>query len=143
MSTVIAHMRAAATLDEAARIAAELMRSMSVEMDSSARRRQDKLARWARDLEAAVVAANEERIDTELEEVPMQMGVQRMTDELRHRAAERAGKDGTASHMVEWQAAKRIEDYEAERRWLINENQRLRSLNASHLARVAVAEGTP
>jgi len=143
MSTVIAHMRAAATLDEAARIAAELMRSMSVEMDSSARRRQDKLARWARDLEAAVVAANEERIDTELEEVPMQMGVQRMTDELRHRAAERAGKDGTASHMVEWQAAKRIEDYEAERRWLINENQRLRSLNASHLARVAVAEVTP
>jgi hypothetical protein len=45
--------------------------------------------------------------------------------------------------MVEWQAAKRLEDYEAERRWLINENQRLRALNASHLARVAVAEGTP
>lgn len=143
MSTVIAHMRAAATLDEAARIAAELMRAMSIDMDSSTRRRQDKLARWSRDLEAAVEAANEERIDTELEEVPMQLGVQRMADELRHRAAERAGKDGTASHMVEWQAAKRIEDYEAERRWLINENQRLRALNASHLARVAVAEVAP
>ncbi len=143
MSTVIAHMRAAATLDEAARIAVELMRSMAVTIGRTSPARGSTLQRWADSLGEAVVAANEERIDTELEDVPMQLGVQRMTDELRRRAAERAGKNGTASHMVEWQAAKRIEDYESERRWLINENQRLRSLNASHLARVAVAEGTP
>lgn len=143
MSTVIAHMRAAATLDEAARIAAELMRSMAATIGRSAPARGSTLHRWADSLDEAIEIANDERMDTELEEVPMQMAAQRMADELRRRAAERAGKDGTASHMVEWQAAKRIEDYEAERRWLINENQHLRALNASHLARVAVAEVAP
>jgi hypothetical protein len=110
---------------------------------ASGNRRNRMLHEWAAKLEDAIELANDERIDTELEEVPMHMAVQRMSDELRQRAAERAGTAQPVAEMVEWQAAKRLEDYEAERRWLINENQRLRALNASHLARVAVAEGTP
>lgn len=143
MSVVHAHMRAAATLDEAARIAADLMRSMATRIKRGSTSRGATLERWADSLDDAIAIANDERIETELEDVPMQMAVQKMGDELRRLAAERAGRDGTPSRMVEWQAAKRLEDYEAERRWLIGENQRLRALNASHLSRVAVAEATP
>ena len=99
------------------------------------------LHRWAAKLEDAVEIANEERTETELE-VPMMMDTRRMADELRKVAAERAGSDRPLADMTEWQAAKRLEEYEAERRWLINENTRLRALNASHLARVARAEDT-
>jgi hypothetical protein len=144
MSTLIAHMRAAATLDETARLIAEHLRSMAEDISqASGNKRNRMLHEWAAKLEDAIELANDERIDTELEEVPMHMAVQKMSDELRQRAAERAGTAQPVAEMVEWQAAKRLEDYEAERRWLINENQRLRALNASHLARVAVAEGTP
>lgn len=144
MSTVIAHMRAAATLDEEARIVAAYLRSLHGTYDEVASRvRKSRILAWAERLEEAVEIANEERIDTELVEVPMQMAVQKMSDELRRQAAERAGTAQPVAEMVEWQAATRLEEYEAERRWLINENQRLRTLNASHLARVARAEGTP
>jgi hypothetical protein len=100
------------------------------------------LHRWAAKLEDAVESANEERMDTELVEVPMLVGVLRMADDLRKLAAERNCEKSVAD-STEWQAAKRLEEYEAERRWLINENTRLRTLNASHLARVARAEETP
>ncbi len=144
MSTVIAHMRAAATLDEAARLIADYLRSMAEDGGKCAPSvRNRTLHRWAAKLEDAVESANEERMDTELVEVPMQMAVQKMSDELRRQAAERAGTAQPVAEMVEWQAATRLEEYEAERRWLINENTRLRTLNASHLARVARAEGTP
>lgn len=144
MSAVIAHMRAAATLDEEARVVAAYLRALHGTYEElTAKVRKGRILAWAERLEEAVEIANEEQMDTELVEVPMQMEVQKMADELRRLAAERAGRDGTASRMVEWQAAARLEDYEAERRWLINENQRLRALNASHLSRVAVAEATP
>ena len=142
MSVVISHMRAAATLDESARIIADHLRSMAEDVSTptpSLRKRM--LHRWAAKLEDAVEIANEERTETELE-VPMMMDTRRMADELRKVAAERAGSDRPLADMTEWQAAKRLEEYEAERRWLINENTRLRALNASHLARVARAEDT-
>ncbi len=143
MSTVIAHMRAAATLDEAARLIADYLRSMAEDISKCAPSKRNRtLHRWAAKLEDAVESANEERIDTELVEVPMLVGVSRMADELRKLAAERNCEKSVAD-TTEWQAAKRLEEYEAERRWLINENTRLRTLNASHLARVARAEETP
>jgi hypothetical protein len=143
MSTLIAHMRAAATLDEAARLIADYLRSMAEDGGKCAPSvRNRTLHRWAAKLEDAVESANEERIDTELVEVPMLVGVSRMADDLRKLAAERNCEKSVAD-TTEWQAAKRLEEYEAERRELLAENQRLRALNASHLARVAVAEGTP
>jgi hypothetical protein len=143
MSTLIAHMRAAATLDEAARLIADYLRSMAEDISKCAPSKRNRtLHRWAAKLEDAVESANEERMDTELVEVPMLVGVLRMADDLRKLAAERNCEKSVAD-STEWQAAKRLEDYEAERRWLINENTRLRTLNASHLARVARAEETP
>jgi hypothetical protein len=143
MSTLIAHMRAAATLDEAARLIADYLRSMAEDGGKCAPSvRNRTLHRWAARLEDAVESANEERIDTELVEVPMLVGVSRMADDLRKLAAERNCEKSVAD-TTEWQAAKRLEEYEAERRELLAENQRLRAANASHLARVAVAEGTP
>ena len=143
MSVMIAHMRAAATLDEEARIVAAYLRSLHGTYDEVASRvRKARILAWAERLEDAVDLANDERTDTELKEVPMLMAVERMADELRKVAAERAGSDKPLADMTEWQAAKRLEEYEAERRWLINENTRLRALNASHLARVARAEDT-
>ena len=142
MSVVISRMRAAATLDESARIIADHLRSMAEDVSTSTPSlRKRMLHRWAAKLEDAVEIANEERTETELE-VPMMMDTRRMADELRKVAAERAGSDRPLADMTEWQAAKRLEEYEAERRWLINENTRLRALNASHLARVARAEDT-
>lgn len=144
MSVVISHMRAAATLDEIARIIADHLRSMAEDLSTTApSKRKRMLHGWAAKLEDAVEIANDERTETELEEVPMLIAVERMADELRKVAAERAGSDKPLADMTEWQAAKRLEEYEAERRWLINENTRLRALNASHLARVARAEETP
>jgi hypothetical protein len=143
MSTLIAHMRAAATLDETARLIAEHLRSMAEDISqASGNKRNRMLHEWAAKLEDAIESANEERMDTELVEVPMLVGVSRMADDLRKLAAERNCKKSVAD-TTEWQAAKRLEEYEAERRELLAENQRLRALNASHLARVAVAEGTP
>jgi hypothetical protein len=143
MSTLIAHMRAAATLDEAARLIADYLRSMAEDISKCAPSKRNRtLHRWAAKLEDAVESANEERMDTELVEVPMLVGVLRMADDLRKLAAERNCEKSVAD-STEWQAAKRLEEYEAERRWLINENTRLRTLNASHLARVARAEETP
>jgi len=143
MSTLIAHMRAAATLDEAARLIADYLRSMAEDGGKCAPSvRNRTLHRWAAKLEDAVESANEERIDTELVEVPMLVGVSRMADDLRKLAAERKCEKSVAD-TTEWQAAKRLEEYEAERRELLAENQRLRAANASHLARVAVAEVTP
>ena len=142
MSVVISHMRAAATLDESARIIADHLRSMAEDVSTSTPSlRKRMLHRWAAKLEDAIEIANGERTETELE-VPMMMDTRRMADELRKVAAERAGSDRPLADMTEWQAAKRLEEYEAERRWLINENTRLRALNASHLARVARAEDT-
>ena len=142
MSVVISHMRAAATLDESARLIADHLRSMAEDVSTSTPSlRKRMLHRWAAKLEDAVEIANGERTETELE-VPMMMDIRRMADELRKVAAERAGSDKPLADMTEWQAARRIEEYEAERRWLINENTRLRALNASHLARVARAEDT-
>jgi hypothetical protein len=109
---------------------------------ASGNKRNRMLHEWAAKLEDAIESANEERMDTELVEVPMLVGVSRMADDLRKLAAERNCKKSVAD-TTEWQAAKRLEEYEAERRELLAENQRLRALNASHLARVAVAEGTP
>lgn len=140
MSVVISHMRAAATLDESARLIADHLRSMAEDVSTSAPSvRKRMLHRWAAKLEDAVEIANDERTETELE-VPMLMDTKRMADELRKVAAERAGNEKPLADMTEWKAAKRLEEYEAERRWLINENTRLRALNASHLARVARAE---
>jgi hypothetical protein len=142
MSVVISHMRAAATLDESARIIADHLRSMAEDVSTSTPSLRNRmLHRWAAKLEDAVEIANGERTETELE-VPMMMDTRRMADELRKVAAERAGSDKPLADMTEWRAAKRLEEYEAERRWLINENTRLRALNASHLARVARAEET-
>lgn len=142
MSVVISHMRAAATLDESARLIADHLRSMAEDVSTSAPSvRKRMLHRWAAKLEDAVEIANDERTETELE-VPMLMDTKRMADELRKVAAERAGNEKPLADMTEWKAAKRLEEYEAERRWLINENTRLRALNASHLARVARAEDT-
>jgi hypothetical protein len=143
MSVVISHMRAAATLDESARLIADHLRSMAEYVSKCPPSvRKGMLHRWAAKLEDAVEIANDERTETELEDVPMLISVERMADELRKVAAERAGSDKPLADMTEWQAAKRLEEYEAERRWLINENTRLRALNASHLARVARAEDT-
>lgn len=143
MSVTISHMRAAATLDESARVIADNLRSMAEDMVAKSKsKRSMMLHRWAADLERAVEIANEERTETELE-VPMMMDTRRMADELRKAAAERAGDEKPLADMTEWKAAKRLEEYEAERRWLINENTRLRALNASHMARVARAEETP
>ena len=140
MSVVISHMRAAATLDESARLIADHLRSMAEDVSTSTPSvRKRMLHRWAAKLEDAVEIANDERTETELE-VPMLMDTKRMADELRKGAAERAGNEKPLADMTEWKAAKRLEEYEAERRWLINENTRLRALNASHLARVARAE---
>ena len=140
MSVVISHMRAAATLDESARLIADHLRSMAEDVSTSTPSvRKRMLHRWAAKLEDAVEIANDERTETELE-VPMLMDTKRMADELRKVAAERAGNEKPLADMTEWKAAKRLEEYEAERRWLINENTRLRALNASHLARVARAE---
>lgn len=142
MSAMISHMRAAATLDETARLIADHLRSMAEYVAKCAPSvRRDMLHRWAEKLEDAVELANDERTDTQLE-VPMLMAVERMADELRRIAAERADEKPLAE-MTEWQAAKRLEEYETERRWLITENTRLRTLNASHMARVARAEETP
>lgn len=141
MSVAMSHMRAAATLDETARLIADHLRSMAEDVSNCPPSKRNRvLHRWAEKLEDAVELANEERTDTDME-APMLMGVQRMADELRKRAAEHAGTS-PVSDTVEWQAAKRLEEYETERRWLITENTRLRTLNASHMARVARAEET-
>lgn len=143
MSVVISHMRAAATLDESARLIADHLRSMAEDVAKCPPSKRNRvLHRWAAELERAVEIANDERTETELE-VPMLMDTKRMADELRKAAAERAGNEKPLADMTEWKAAKRLEEYEAERRWLINENTRLRALNASHMARVARAEETP
>jgi hypothetical protein len=143
MSTLIAHMRAAATLDETARLIAEHLRSMAEDISqASGNRRNRMLHEWAAKLEDAIELANDERMETELVEVPMLVGVSRMADDLRKLAAERNCQK-SVTDTTEWQAAKRLEEYEAERRELLAENQRLRAAHASHLARVAVAEGTP
>ena len=144
MGALIAHMRAAATLDETARIVADHLRSMAEDIAGATVSKRGKLLhRWAAKLEDAVEMANDERTETELDEVPMLMESRRMADELRRLGAERAGSAMPVAETVEWQAARRLEEYEAERRWLINENTRLRALNASHMARVARAEETP